>query len=125
MVSVTPPYTVLVAEDEPAIRRVIVRRLRTLCPECIILEAADGTSALALLTTPELSGVVTDHLMPGATGLDLLAAVRAQSATIPVIFVSAHAGVAANALSRGATLFLDKPFTLEQLDAALRMVLTA
>ncbi len=115
-------HTILVAEDEPAIRRLIVRRILTLYPTCTILEASDGQSALTLLTTPALSGVITDHMMPGGTGLAVLAAVRARSPDLPVIVISAHPTIGATALAHGATLFIAKPFTLEQLDAALLLL---
>lgn len=117
------PRTIMVAEDEPALRRVIVRRLQTLAPAARIIEAQDGTLALALLHATALDAIVTDHLMPGATGLDVLREVRRMGLTIPVVFVSAHAAIVAQALAEGATRFLDKPFTIAQLDDVLRAVI--
>jgi DNA-binding NtrC family response regulator len=114
-------HTILVADDEPAIRRIIVRRILTLYPTCTILETADGQQALALLATPNLSGVITDYMMPGATGLDVLLAARAHVPELPVIVISAHATLGTAVMAHGASAFLSKPFTLEQLDAALRL----
>lgn len=116
-------HTILVAEDEEAVRRVLVRRLHMLCTPCKMIEAITGTAALHLLATTLFDGVVTDHLMPGATGLEVLQAARTAIPTIPVIILSARPEVAADALRAGANAFVPKPFTLAELDAALRLVI--
>ncbi len=120
---VTTLPTILVADDDVNVRRIIVRRLQSLAPRCHILEAGDGLTAVTLLKNHQIDGVITDFMMPGATGLDILATAR-QLGRIPVVFISAHQSLAATALQRGAAQFVDKPFSLDQLDQALRLLVS-
>jgi two-component system response regulator FixJ len=61
--------------------------------------------------------LVLDVRMPGMSGLDLQDELAARGATIPIIFVSAHADVAMSvrAMKRGASEFLEKPFNQQVL----------
>lgn len=89
------------------------------------LEVRDFDSAASLLATlpiPEGCCVVSDIRMPGMTGLELLEELRRRMAATPVVFVTAHGDVplAVTAMRRGASHFVEKPFTVEVLIDAVR-----
>ena len=106
----TSGLRVLVVDDDPSINRLLQVRLRT---RGFQVEAAfDGEEALRALgsTPPDL--ILCDVSMPGASGLDVLAWVRAQSLDVAVIMTTAYGSeqVAVDALRRGADDYLRKPF---------------
>jgi CheY-like chemotaxis protein len=106
------PITVLVAEDEDLLRRLVLRVLgaegyRT-------LEARDGAEALHLAhLSPHLSLVVTDVVMPGMDGWELGRRLAVDCPGVPVLYMSAYP--TADIFHRGAAPspgvpFLQKPF---------------
>jgi signal transduction histidine kinase len=118
---VTPRARILVADDNADMREYVSRLLR----EHWTVEAvADGRAALeaARARTPDL--VLTDVMMPGLDGFELLRALRAdpRTSTVPVILLSARAGEEARVegLQAGADDYVVKPFTARELVARLR-----
>jgi two-component system, OmpR family, response regulator ResD len=108
--------TVLVVEDQLAVRQVMVRALAE--EGYRILEAGNGQEALEVLATePDVSAIVTDLLMPDMDGFEL-AAVVAQRSRIPLLFISAYSQT-----QQLPTPFLAKPFTPAALRAAVRYLL--
>jgi CheY-like chemotaxis protein len=111
----------LIADDNADMREYLYRLLGdTHAVECV----GDGTTALrrALASPPDL--VLTDIMMPGLDGFQLLTALRADPSTrlIPVILLSARAGEEAKVegLDVGADDYLVKPFTARELTARVR-----
>ena len=109
--------TVLVVEDEPAVRRLITQTLAA--RGWRVLEAADGTRALELADTVNgrYDMVVTDVVMPNMGGRDLVRHLARRWPGRPILFVSGHADGAltpADLAESGAQL-LPKPFSPEQL----------
>lgn len=107
----------LVVDDDEAIRRLIVRALRTVYT---VYEASDGEEAADLLRVhPKVDCVVLDIMMPRLSGTDLAKNMRVDAALkqIPVVFVTAKksAGDMAEGLSVGARFYLSKPFSLKML----------
>ena len=84
--------------------------------------ASNGREALDLLSRHRPAAVVTDLSMPEMDGLELLDAVLAHDADLPVILMTAYATVdtAVAALKRGAFDYIQKPFERDQLVAAVR-----
>jgi two-component system, OmpR family, response regulator ResD len=114
--------TVLVVDDEPIVRDVVVRYLaeegyRT-------LEAGDGETARALLEQEEPSLVVLDLMLPGTDGLALCRWIRGRS-QLPVIMVTALGEEAdrLTGLELGADDYLTKPFSPRELVARIKAVL--
>lgn len=102
---------ILLVEDNDDLRRLFARVLRNF--GCDVLEAADGTSALGAVAgySPEL--IVTDIMMPGMDGVELIGRLRAipHMSSVPVVAITADdTGEAERrALEAGAADFLLKP----------------
>jgi DNA-binding response OmpR family regulator len=114
--------TVLVVDDEPIVRDVIVRYLKR--DGFSTLEAADGDRARELIETggPEL--VVLDLMLPGTDGLELCRWIRSRS-DLPVIMLTARGEEADRivGLELGADDYVTKPFSPRELSARVRTVL--
>jgi signal transduction histidine kinase/CheY-like chemotaxis protein len=114
-----PP--VLVVEDNADLRRYLEQLLR---PQWPVRTAADGRAALDAVRETRPALVLADVAMPHLDGLELLDALRRDPATgdVPVILLSAQAGVEATAegLRAGADDYLAKPFSPVELLARVR-----
>ncbi len=108
--------TLLLVEDEEGVRRLTVRALEN--AGWRVLVAPSGDLALQLLARePEPPRiVVTDFVLPGMDGAEVVRSVRAIHPKMPVILVSGYAESAAReGLPDSDLFFLAKPFTLRQL----------
>jgi DNA-binding response OmpR family regulator len=119
--------TLLVAEDDPDIRMLLVYRLRHAGHE--VLEAANGADALDLIRAERPDAAILDVSMPGLSGLEVCRAVRAAQDgdlhRLPILVLSAYASqreIQAG-LQAGADQYLTKPFTASQLADAVRDML--
>jgi DNA-binding response OmpR family regulator len=113
---------ILVVDDEPTIRDVVVRYLRRDGYET--LEAADGNRARELIETGEPNLVVLDVMLPGMDGLALCRWIRSRS-SVPVILLTARADEVDRivGLELGADDYVTKPFSPRELAARVRTVL--
>ena len=113
---------ILIVDDEPAVREAIATVLTD--EGFTVLTAPDGRIALGMIAAaPDL--LITDVMMPYLDGWGLLAHVREQNPTLPVILMSAVDPVRGRGLSSPApdhTVFLPKPFDLETLLAMVRQL---
>jgi CheY-like chemotaxis protein len=115
---------VIIAEDDESIRVMIARVVRHTYPVVIISAVTNGLEALLVYDQEGADLLVTNHDMPGLSGLSLIEALRVlRQATLPIMMVSAHAALEPRAVELGANLFLVKPFTLTQLTQALTQLL--
>lgn len=121
----TPLLRTLIVDDEPLARM----RLHTLLQELheppveVTGEAADASSALALLQAQPCDLVLLDIRMPGRDGMQLAAALRALPQPPAVVFVTAHGSHALRAFELDAVDYLTKPVRRERLQAALQRVM--
>lgn len=107
---------ILVADDERDIRDYLRRLLEISGYE--VVEADCGESALfALASTPDISLVVLDWMMPGMSGLDVLAQLKDQFDSVPVLMLSARSEQKdiIKALSYGALDYILKPLDKDNL----------
>ena len=120
----TAPDCVLVVDDDPSIRRLIVAALKR--DGYVFAEAPNGREALHLMRSLRPSVVVLDLMMPVASGWDVLEE-RQQDAElrqIPVILISANRDPeVASAVDKGICAFLPKPFDIAVLSALVRSCL--
>ena len=110
---------ILVIDDEDVIRMLVMEILETAGHEVTGAESAER--ALGLLEHLEFDLVVSDVVMPGLSGLELLEAVRAHSASLPVVLVTGAGtyDTLSQALTRGAAGLVTKPFAHADLQAAV------
>lgn len=105
--------SILVAEDEAAVRESLADLLRDESYQ--VTTAVDGAAAISALDTSEFDLVLSDVRMPGADGLAVLRHSREVAPQTLVLLMTAHATVdsAVEALRRGAQDYLLKPIMLE------------
>ena len=114
--------TVLVVDDEPIVRDVVVRYLQR--DGFDTLEAADGESARRLIEEGSPQLVVLDVMLPGTDGLALCRWIRSRG-ELPVIMLTARGEEADRivGLELGADDYVTKPFSPRELAARVRTVL--
>jgi PAS domain S-box-containing protein len=117
--------TILVVEDEPEVREIVVRALRRGGYRVVV--CGSGAEALALVergdARPQL--VVTDVVLPGMDGRSVAEALRSRDPGVRVLFVSGYTQdvVEDHGVVDAGIGFLQKPFTPSDLLARVRMVL--
>jgi len=111
--------TVYVVDDDPGVRDSLGLMLGLAGYRTALF--ADAESFLAAWR-PEWSGcLVADLRLPGKTGVELQAALRERGASLPVVIITAHGDVpsARTAFQAEAVDFIEKPFDVEQVKAAI------
>ena len=117
-----PVPTVLVVDDEPIVRDVVVRYLRRDGFETLV--AGDGDTARELIERSEPQLVVLDVMLPGTDGLALCRWIRARG-DLPVIMLTARGDEADRivGLELGADDYVTKPFSPRELAVRVQTVL--
>jgi two-component system, NtrC family, response regulator AtoC len=111
--------SILVVEDDLEMRRFLDEELRHAGYEVVV--AARGEEALHHLSIAPVDMVVTDVMMPGIKGHELLVEIRNRLPDIPVVIITAFGsiGSAVDAIKAGAYHYVAKPFSIEQLLATI------
>ncbi len=113
---------VLVADDHAEIRALVRVSLRS--EDCLVLEAEDGEQALELARRQRPSPIISDIMMPGLDGYEMLAQLRTEEdlRDIPVLMLTAReqTGDVVQALDLGAVDYMKKPFAPAELSARVR-----
>jgi DNA-binding NtrC family response regulator len=111
--------TVLIADDETNLRKVLAALLRR--EGFSVLTASDGEEALALMERARVDLLITDLRMPKLDGMGLLRRLQDEHKNIPTVVLTAHGTVdlAVEAMKLGAFDFMTKPFDKDE----LRMVI--
>jgi PAS domain S-box-containing protein len=118
--------TVLVVEDEPAIRMLVVETLVDLGYTAV--EAGDGPSGLRILDTEErIDLLITDVGLPGMNGRQLAEAARQMRPALKVLFITgyAHNAAVGNGMLDQGMEILTKPFAVDALAAKIRGMIEA
>jgi CheY-like chemotaxis protein len=122
------PSTIFLAEDDDDMRALIASALQSDGYE--VVEAKDGAELLELLATASTSPmkrpdiIVSDVLMPGYSGLGVLAALHKSAWKVPVILITARRddAVALDAMRLGASAVVRKPFDIDDLRTTILSV---
>lgn len=116
---------VLVVDDFATMRRIVKNVLKQI-GFTNILEADDGSTALAVLQQDKIDLIISDWNMPKVTGLDLLKAVRSDESMkgTPFLMVTAEAQKdnVIQAVQAGVSNYVVKPFTAEALQGKLEQI---
>lgn len=115
-------HHLLVVEDDPELRRLLVRGLAE--EGFRVTAVGDGASALAR-TDDTVDGLVVDIGLPDADGRDVCHALRARGWTTPVLFLTARDAVTdrLSGFGAGGDDYLVKPFSFDELVARLRALM--
>lgn len=107
--------TILIVDDDRNTRDGLERALKS---GHNVFAAPDARSALGILAANRIDLILSDVRMPGLTGLEFLAEVKAKYPDIPFILLTAYGSVetAVEAMKAGAYDFLTKPVNLDRLD---------
>jgi two-component system cell cycle sensor histidine kinase/response regulator CckA len=116
---------VLVVEDEPTLRELIVVMVKQL--GCEVKDAGNGSQALALVEREHLIPdlLLTDVVMPEMGGVSLVEKLRADMPDLKVIYMSGYASDSSDDLGFGdpRTAFLRKPFSLVALEGQIKSLM--
>ncbi len=123
MIAKAPEARLLVVDDEQNIVELLEASLRFHGFE--VTTCTDGASALRVAKQVEPDLMVTDVMMPGLNGFDLVRSLRADGYQFPVLFLTAKDGVEdrVNGLTIGGDDYIVKPFSLSEVVARIRAVL--
>ncbi len=115
---------ILTVEDETAVARLLAL---VLCgPNCKVKSAANGSEALAriAMSAQPYDIIITDHKMPGMTGLELVRRLRAQNFGGKIVVLSAflNAENTRSYQALGVDLLLAKPFDMDELRHAIEIL---
>lgn len=118
-----PKPTILVADDHPLFRQALVMAAENVCPDANIVEAATlGAATEAAQAAGQLTLILLDLNMPGASGFSGVALLHAERPQTPILVVSsadAHL-VAQEAQRFGAIGFIGKDQDLGAMEEAIR-----
>jgi two-component system chemotaxis response regulator CheY len=120
---------VLIVDDSSVMRKILERSLRQAWKNGIdaVVEAGDGDEAMKKLGVEAVEVILSDINMPNMNGLDFLRTLKeSPHKDLPVIMVTTEGGekTVLEAISLGAKGFIRKPFTAEQMEAALQKAMT-
>jgi DNA-binding response OmpR family regulator len=111
---------ILVVEDEPAIADFLERGLTA--EGYSVISVGDGEAGEAVLGAEAVALVILDVMLPGKDGFAVLKGIRRDNATLPVLLLTARDQVRdkVEGLDNGATDYITKPFSFEELVARVR-----
>jgi DNA-binding NtrC family response regulator len=116
---------ILVVDDDPSVGLVLTGILKQEGFHAV--HALSAAQALDRVDRSEVEVVITDLRMPGMDGMALLSALKKKSPDLPVIMLTAHGtvGTAVEAMKRGASDFMLKPFEREEVVHTIRKALAS
>ena len=114
---------ILVVEDDKALNKLICRVLER--NGHAVFSACGGEEALSLLDGTYIDLVLTDIMMPGTDGYELVAAIRAADTKMPVIFITAKSGFGdkLRGFNLGADDYMVKPIDINELVLRVNAIL--
>lgn len=117
---------ILIADDHAIVRKGLIQLLKDEFPIIRVIEVNNGTEALAEATKSTWDIILLDISMPGRNGIEVLKEMRTIGIKAPILILSMHPEetFAIRALKAGASGFLNKNKTPEELIKAIQLVLT-
>ena len=114
---------VLVVDDEEPVRDIVAKLVKHIGYP--VIEAANGKEALDLLRKEQVTILITDIRMPEMDGFELMKTVRTEYPDLHIICMTGHGGTYSytDVVSFGATDYITKPFTIDEMGAKLSRVL--
>ena len=113
----TSRKTVLVIEDDEAVRTLVVRALSEFYAVQQATDAIDARTVLKKIATPDL--ILCDVMMPGISGTELIRSLKSEERfkQVPVIFLTAKSGPldVIEGINAGARHYMTKPFQVKEL----------
>lgn len=112
-------HTILIVDDEEMVRAVLTQLLAKIGYH--ILQAEDGIAAIKACTGQDIDLIITDLVMPGKNGIDLIMELKRSQGNIPIIAISGGGGIKgvfdylSVAKLIGAQEIFPKPIDLEKL----------
>jgi len=108
---------ILVVDDDDNLRSVMVETLRS--GDYEVADAESGERALQMLKQNEFNLIITDLMMPGIKGIDLISEAKKIAPDCGILLISAYGTIekAVEAMKRGAFDFLTKPFSISQIES--------
>ncbi len=116
-----PKKTIMLVDDDPAIRQILVRLLEE--EEYLVLTASNGVEALAMNDSRKVDLVLLDLNMPVKGGWDTFEELTAKNPLLPVILITAKPNQLFPALGAGVGALLEKPLDFVKLFDTIRMLL--
>jgi DNA-binding NarL/FixJ family response regulator len=116
---------ILVVEDHALVREGLVMTLKGLAQGGEVVGVGDAQAAIAILESDDIDLMMLDLMLPGTRGETLLPVVRRRFPTVPVVVLSAldDANTVAGVIKKGASGFISKASSSDDLLAALQKVL--
>ena len=117
---------ILVVDDSPAMRMMVIRTLRQAgFGGNDVEQAEDGADALDKIRGDEPDLVLSDWNMPNMTGIELLKTLREEEIKVPFGFITTESTktLRQQATEAGAQFLIAKPFTAESFEKALSTVI--
>jgi PAS domain S-box-containing protein len=115
--------TLLIVEDEPAVRNLVASALRHEGFELLLAASAEEALAIVGGRDAPIDLLLTDALMPGKSGVELATLLMARSPGLPVILMSGYADEALTMTGADSVERLQKPFTPGELRQRIRQML--
>lgn len=119
---------ILIADDDPVIRHLLTSLVEKQSFKAVVVN--DGGEAYRLLQADaDFCAAIVDKVMPHLQGLDVIRFMRTEKRLmrIPVLMITSERDLQgmAESFAAGVTLFLPKPFTSEQFQATLSLLLSS
>jgi DNA-binding NtrC family response regulator len=117
------PYTILIADDEPNIRRVLEAMFTK--EGYTVLVAENGKKALDQASAHPVDLLLTDLIMPDSNGVELLQKVKELHPQCSAVIITAYGSIksAVEAMRLGAFNYLTKPFDIDEVRAVVKRAL--
>lgn len=117
---------ILIADDDPIIRHMVRRFVEKEGYKTVVVN--DGAAAYRLLQTDsDFCGAIFDMMMPHLEGIDVMRFMRTEKRLmrIPVMMITSETDLKlmANSFAAGVTIYLPKPFSIEQFQSTFRLLL--